>query len=142
VTTRFVTLDTGALIAIERRKRRGILLLDLARHRLARLLVPIPVVVEWWRARGDARARILEAVSVEPLSLGVARAAGEALATVKRKGHGGSLAIDAIVVAFAASRGSVVYTSDVDDLEKIRAAHFPSVRILGAGDDAHAIHVR
>lgn len=135
MTTRFITLDTGALIAIERRKPRGILLLDLARHRLARLLVPMPVVAEWWRARSDARERILEAVSVESLSMEVARAAGEALAKVKARAREGSLAIDAIVVAFAASHGGIVYTSDVEDLEKIRNAQFPSVRILGVGDD-------
>jgi predicted nucleic acid-binding protein len=135
VTTRFITLDTGALIAIERRKRRGILLLDLAKHRLARLLVPVPVVAEWWRARTDVRERIVEAVSIEPLSIEVARAAGEALAKVTRRPRDGSLAIDAIVVAFAARHGGVVYTSDVDDLERIKRTHFPSVRILSVGDD-------
>jgi predicted nucleic acid-binding protein len=134
MTSRFITLDTGALIAIERRKRRGILLLDLVKHRLARLLVPVPVVVEWWRARTDAREWILDAVSVEPLSVDVARAAGEALAKVRTRSREGSLAIDAIVVAFAAHYGGIVYTSDVDDLERIQRAHFPSVRVLGVGD--------
>jgi predicted nucleic acid-binding protein len=128
-------LDTGALIAIERRKQRGLLLLDLAKHRLARLLVPVPVVVEWWRGRTDARDRILDAVSIEPLSLSVARAAGEALAKMRRKPTGKSLAIDAIVVSFAASHGGIVFTSDVDDLEQFRSLHFPSVRVLGIGGD-------
>ena len=136
MTVRLITLDTGALVAIERRKQRGALLLDLAKHRLARLLVPVPVVVEWWRARTDVRERILDAVNVEPLSLAVARAAGEALAKVRVKSPEKSLAIDAIVVAFAASRGGIIYTSDVEDLERLRAAHFPSVRILGVGADS------
>jgi len=135
VTVRQITLDTGALIAIERRKQRGLLLLDLARHRLALLLVPVPVVVEWWRSRTDVRERVLEAVSVEPLSLADARAAGEALAKVRGGPREKALAIDAIVVAFAATHGGVVFTSDVGDLELIRTAHFPSVRILGVGDD-------
>jgi predicted nucleic acid-binding protein len=134
MTSRLITLDTGALIAIERRKRRGVLLLDLARQRLARLLVPVPVVVEWWRARTDGRERILDAVSVEPLSIEVARAAGEALAKVTTRPREGSLAIDAIVVAFAARHGGIVYTSDVDDLERVQRVHFPSVRVLGLGD--------
>lgn len=134
MTIRLLTLDTGALIAMERRKRRGILLLDLAKNRLARLLVPVPIVVEWWRARTDVRERILDAVSVEPLTLDVARAAGEALVHVKAKARDRSLAVDAMVVAFAASRGGVVYTGDVDDLERIRDAGFPSVRILGVGE--------
>jgi predicted nucleic acid-binding protein len=135
MTIRRITLDTGALVAIERRKRRGILLADLAKHRLARLLVPVPVVVEWWRGRTDVRERILDAVSIEPLSLAVARAAGEALAQVKRRSKDRSLAIDAIVVSFAAHHGGVVYTGDLGDLERIRDAHFPSVRVLGVGDD-------
>ncbi|GAC1576473.1 MAG: hypothetical protein NVS3B20_08040 [Polyangiales bacterium] len=133
--TRLITLDTGALIAIERKKPRGVLLLDLARHRLARLLVPLPVVVEWWRGRSDARERILDAVSIQPLSLAVARAAGEALAKVKTKSRDKSLVIDAIVVAFAATHGGVVYTADIDDLERIKEAHFPSVRILSVRHD-------
>lgn len=43
-------------------------------------------------------------------------------------------AIDVIVVAFASAHGGVVYTGDVEDLERIRAAHFPAVRVLGVGD--------
>jgi predicted nucleic acid-binding protein len=136
VTILQITLDTGALIAIERRKRRGRLLLDLARQRLARLLVPIPVVVEWWRGRTAVRERILDAVAVEPLSLAVARAAGEALAKMAKVHSGdGSLAIDAIVMAFAATRGGIVYTQDYDDLEALRVRCFPSVRVLGVGDE-------
>ncbi len=133
MTVRQVTLDTGALIAIERRKQRGLLLLDLARHRLARLLVPVPVIAEWWRGRTDARERILEAVSVLPLSVAQARAAGEALGKLRNRAN--VQAVDAIVMAFAAANGGVVYTGDVQDLERIRTAHFPSVRVLGIGDD-------
>jgi UDP-N-acetylmuramyl tripeptide synthase len=53
--------------------------------------------------------------------------AGEALASVRR-----STAIDAIVMASAAQRGDIVYTSDVDDLQKL-AAQFRAVRVLGIG---------
>ena len=42
----------------------------------------------------------------------------------------GATALDAIVMASAARRGDVVLTSDVYDLERLRA-FFPSVRILG-----------
>ncbi|MCC6899981.1 MAG: type II toxin-antitoxin system VapC family toxin [Polyangiaceae bacterium] len=133
MTVRWITLDTGALVAIERRKQRGLLLLDLAKHRLARILVPVPVVAEWWRSRTDVRERIIDAVSIEPISLTVARAAGEALAKVASRPRGTSLVIDAIVVSFAASHGGVVFTSDVEDLERLKAAHFPSVRVLGIG---------
>jgi len=40
-------------------------------------------------------------------------------------------AVDAIVVASAASRGDIIYSSDVHDLERLRHV-FPGVRILGA----------
>jgi predicted nucleic acid-binding protein len=127
---RGITLDTGALVAIERRKQRGVQLLELAKQRLAVLSVPVPVVSEWWRGRTDVRDRILDAVNVEPLALSVAKSAGLAMARVPK-----STAVDAIVMAFAASRGDVVFTGDPDDLERLRA-FFPSVRVLGCGGDA------
>jgi predicted nucleic acid-binding protein len=130
MTIRGITLDTGALVAIERRKQRGNRLLELAKQRLAVLSVPIPVVTEWWRGRTDVRERILDVVNVEPLSLTVAKSAGLAMTKVPR-----STAVDAIVMAFAASRGDVVFTGDADDLERLRS-FFPSVRVLGCGGDA------
>ena len=128
MTIRGITLDTGALIAIERRKQTGTRLLELAKRRLAILSVPVVVVAEWWRGRTDVRERILDVVNVEPLSLGVAKTAGEALAKVPR-----STPVDAIVMAFAASRGDVVFTGDPDDFERLRA-FFPAVRVLGCGE--------
>jgi predicted nucleic acid-binding protein len=124
MTIRRITLDTGALVAIERRKQTGTQLLELARQRLAVLSVPVPVIAEWWRGRTDVRERILDVVNVEPLSLAVAKAAGEAQASVAR-----SPALDAIVMAFAASRGDVVFTGDTIDLDRLRA-FFPTVRVL------------
>jgi len=124
MTIRGITLDTGALVAIERRKQRGTQLLELARQRLAVLSVPVPVIAEWWRGRTDVRERILDVVNVEPLSLAVAKAAGEAQASVAW-----STALDAIVMAFAASRGDVVFTGDTVDLDRLRA-FFPTVRVL------------
>jgi predicted nucleic acid-binding protein len=126
---RGITLDTGALIAIERRKQRGTHLLELARQRLAVLSVPVPVVTEWWRGRTDARDRILDVVNVEPLTLPVAKLAGAAIARVPK-----ATAIDAIVMAFAATRGDVVFTGDTHDLERLRLV-FPSVRVLGCGSN-------
>lgn len=123
-----LTFDTGALIAIERRKAR---MARVWRHALARgvrISVPSPVIAEWWRARSDLLDAMVAAVIVEPVPLAVARAAGEALALVDRSR---ASAIDAIVVASAAARGDVVYTADVQDLARIRDAAFPSVRILG-----------
>jgi len=119
-----ITLDTGALIAIERRKRRGIKLIQLREEGSALLATPTAVIAEWWRGRTDSREIILDMVNVEPLPLDVAKSAGAAQAAVP-----GATAVDAIVMAFAASRGDVVYTSDRDDFERLRQ-HFPGVRVL------------
>jgi len=48
---------------------------------------------------------------------------GEAIAVVR-----GASAIDAIVMASAALRGDVLYTSHVEDLERLRS-HFRAVRV-------------
>lgn len=121
---RGLTFDTGALIAIERRRQRIKQILAAARTLRTPITVPTAVVAEWWRGQRGAVARILEGIHIEPLSERLARIAGEALAQT-----GGSNAVDAVVVASAAQRGDVVYTSDVDDLSAL-AAHFPAVRVL------------
>jgi predicted nucleic acid-binding protein len=56
--------DTGALIAAERGKKRASRFLRLVRSGRARILVPLPVVAEWWRGRTDAREEILAASRV------------------------------------------------------------------------------
>lgn len=125
-----VTLDTGALIAIERRRERGAMLLRAAFEHRARLLTITPVIAEWWRGRTDVRDRIKTAITVVPFPLVAAEAAGLALAGVRREPERARLAVDAMVMGLAATLGGgVVYTSDVDDLERL-SAHFPGVRIL------------
>ncbi|MBN8610386.1 MAG: twitching motility protein PilT [Deltaproteobacteria bacterium] len=117
-----VTYDTGALIALERgtasmRAHRVVAL----RERI-RIVVPAAVVGEWWRGRSDVREAILESVLVEHLTPELAKRAGEALAAVRD-----ATLVDAIVMASAASRGDVVYTSDPKDLTRLHE-HFRSVR--------------
>jgi predicted nucleic acid-binding protein len=90
-------------------------------------VVPADVVAEWWRGRSDIREHILGFVDVEPLTDALARLAGEALAKVR-----GATTVDAVVMASAAQRGDAVYTTDIDDLERLRA-FFPSVRVFAAG---------
>jgi len=91
----------------------------------SRMTVPAIVIAEWWRGqRGTLTRDLLLSVDIEPLHETTARRAGEALAAL-----GGSNAVDAVVMASAASRGDVVYTSDVSDLERL-AARFPAVRVL------------
>lgn len=62
---------------------------------------------------------------MEPVTGALAELAGKALLAT-----GGSNAVDAIVMASAAQRGDVVYTSDVDDLLGF-ADVFPGVRVFG-----------
>jgi hypothetical protein len=119
-----ITFDTGALIALERRTQRIWEIYRTAMHDLVAITVPVAVVIEWWRGRTDARERILAGLRIEPLHLALAQAAGEALGSVKS-----TSAVDAVVMASAALRGDVVYTSDVGDLERLRS-HFPGVRVF------------
>lgn len=122
---RGLTLDTGALIALEHRRKRMKDVLAASRVLSRPITVPSVVVAEWWRGQRGPIARLLDGVIVEPIDERLARIAGRALVET-----GGSNAIDALVVASAAQRGDVIYTSDVGDLTRL-AAYFPSVRILG-----------
>ena len=123
-----ITFDTGVLIALERRRQRARLIVERAAEEKVRITVPSAVITEWWRGRTDAREHIIAAIRIEPLSEILAKVAGEALAAVKS-----ATAIDAIVMASAALRGDIVYTSDVGDLENLRA-HFPGVRVFGISE--------
>lgn len=121
-----LTFDTGALIALERRRQRMADVFRRATQRGLGITVPASVVAEWWRGQRSRLARdVLLAVDVEQLTEQVARAAGEALAVT-----GGSNSVDAIVMASAATRGDIVYTSDIEDLGRLGDC-FPAVRVLG-----------
>lgn len=119
-----ITFDTGAVLALESRRQRASRIYRLAVEAGIIITVPAAVITEWWRGRTDVRERVLDGVRVEPLDAELARAAGEAMAHVV-----GATAIDAIVMASAARRGDLVYTSDFADLDRLRS-HFPAVRVL------------
>lgn len=125
-----LTFDTGALIAIDRRDRRMAHVFDEAVASGLSVTVPAVVVAEWWRSRTDRRERILAAVTVEPTTRELAALAGEALAAVR-----GATVVDALVMASAARRGDLVYTSDVNDLGRLQA-FFRSVRVLAVSAPA------
>ncbi|MEJ7735565.1 MAG: hypothetical protein WKG00_41060 [Polyangiaceae bacterium] len=126
-----VTLDTGALIAMERQKPRGMMLLRAAREQRARLLAVTPVVAEWWRGRSDVRERITTSVGLVPFPVGAAEAAGLVLGRLRGERVRASLSIDVMVMAFAALYGgALVYTADTADLQGL-VRYFPSVRVLG-----------
>ena len=118
------TYDTGMLIALDRRKSRALAVHEWLSEQRIRVTVPWIAIVEFWRGRTDRRDAILRSVDIELPSLALAKAAGGALGSVK-----GAALADTIVMASAALRGDIVYTSDLDDLERLQR-HFPTVRIL------------
>ena len=110
-----VTLDTGALIAIERGDPRLQALLDEAHAAGAELAVPAGVVAQAWRG-GTRQARLarflrLATVTVIALDEPEARAAGALC------GHANTAdVVDASVVICARDRAHAVLSSDPDDL--------------------------
>jgi predicted nucleic acid-binding protein len=118
--------DTGALIAAERGKERAARFLQLVHAGRAQLLVPLPVIAEWWRGRSDVREEILGASEIVA-SVSVAKAAGVALG--RMRDVQARLTVDAIVMATAALADGIVITGDPRDFDKL-AAHFPGVVVL------------
>jgi predicted nucleic acid-binding protein len=126
-----LTFDTGALIGLERRRHAIRKVFATAIEHDVPIVVPAVAIAEWWRRGAHERERtaILRAVRVEALGAHIARLAGIAVGLVPRAG-----AIDAIVMASAASRSDTVYTSDLDDLTRLRdrVPEFAGVQVLPA----------
>jgi hypothetical protein len=106
--TGFCTLDTGALIALDRGNRGTT---DLVRRLVAEdwlPVVPAPVVAESWRSpRQVVLARTLASSRVVPLDADLARRAGEL------NGRAGlDDPVDAAVVVTAAALGGLLLTAD------------------------------
>lgn len=113
-----VTLDTGALLAIERGSKRMTALLQRITERGTSISVPAGVVAQAWRggARQARLARLLSAVETEivPLTAATARAIGVVC------GHTGVAdVVDVSVVLCARERGDTIVTSDRADLRRI-----------------------
>lgn len=119
-----LTFDTGALISLERRQQRIGRVYRAALTDGVPVTVPAVIVAEWWRGRSDAREIILRGVRIEPTTDALARRAGEALAALASTN-----VVDAIVMASAATRGDIVYTSDFGDLQQLQT-YFPTVTVL------------
>jgi predicted nucleic acid-binding protein len=118
--------DTGACVGVERRKVRATRFVRLAQAGLARIVIPLAIIPEWWRGRSDVRDDLLAAARVDA-SLAAAKAAGAALEGLR--GVDASMTIDAVVVATAALLDGTVVTSDPDDLGRL-VVRFPGVRLL------------
>jgi hypothetical protein len=72
----------GALISAERGKERASRFLRLVHAGRAHIIIPLPVVAEWWRGRSDVREKILGASQIVA-SIPAAKAAGVALGRLK-----------------------------------------------------------
>jgi predicted nucleic acid-binding protein len=117
-----VTLDAGALIAVERGAPGAAPLLV---RRRGRLVIPAGVVGQVWRdGRRQARLAALLAssdVEIEELTETRARAAGQLCGRT-----GTTDVIDASVALCARRHGGTVVTSDPDDLRRLD----PTLRLI------------
>lgn len=120
-----VTFDTGALIALENKTKRMRMLVDLAIKKEITITVPAAVLIEWWRGSAQQR-KILRDLVIEPLTEQLAKSAGRAAGVVN------ATPVDACVMASAAMRGDMVFTSHFDDLDALRST-FPKVIVMRAG---------
>jgi hypothetical protein len=113
-----LTLDSGALIALERGERRMIALLDSARKEKCSFRIPSGVVGQAWRdGRTQATlSRFLRVpeVQVVPLDEYLARFCGELCGFTNT-----SDVIDASVVIVARQNHDVILTSDVEDMRRL-----------------------
>jgi len=124
VTRAAITFDSGALIALERRKERAMKVYTHARDRGIPVATPNVTIAEWWRGRTDRRGAIWRGILFEPPSDDTVKLAGLAMGKVR-----GATTVDAIVAAFAAERTGIVYTSDVDDFSALQT-FFRGLRVF------------
>jgi len=111
-----VTLDAGALIALERSERVVLVLLARARETGARVTVPAPVLAQVLR-RPDRQVPLMRlsrqpTTDVMPFDRPDAVEVGRILATA-----GAADVVDAVLCASRA--GQAVVTSDPDDLHRL-----------------------
>ena len=113
-----LTLDAGALLALDRGDRRMVALLQEAQEKKVGIRVPAGAVGQAWRdgVRQALLARFLRAHEVEivPLDEHLARAAGELCGVTGTRD-----VIDASVVLTARPWRDSILTSDPDDLRRL-----------------------
>ena len=113
-----ITLDSGALIALDRGDKRLIALLARVLAQRLKLQVPSGVLGQVWR---DGRIQVtlarflrIDEVEIIPLDGQLARACGELCGAT-----GTADVIDASVVILARQRGDRIVTSDPRDLRRL-----------------------
>ena len=118
-TTTGLTLDTGALIALDHPASSSLMQarLEETRRRGGAICIPANVIAQAWRGSRQVRlARLIRSRDVEiaVLTLSAARVVGELCA-----GSGHADIVDVYVALCARERGHAVVTSDLDDLARI-----------------------
>ena len=114
-----LTLDAGALIALERGDPRVRALLRLVVQRGLSLAIPAGVLAQVWRG-GPRASRIARLVKDRERAEVIAVDENEAYAVgemARRSGH--SDVVDVHVALCARRRGDRVVTSDPDDIKKV-----------------------
>jgi predicted nucleic acid-binding protein len=114
-----VVLDAGALLALERHPIRLLADLELAQSLGLPIRIPAAALAQAWRggARSAALARLLkQPCTVVQVDERAAREVGEFIAAVHRRREVKPDVVDAHVALTTRSTGSVVWTSDADDM--------------------------
>jgi predicted nucleic acid-binding protein len=124
-----LTLDTAALIALERKRKGMSEVVKAAEGAGTRFTVPANAIAEWWRGRTDRREQVREMFVVQAVDEKIARLAGEALAWCGARVDD-RITIDATVLATAALHGPNLYSGDFEDMDRLKG-FFPSVRLFG-----------
>ncbi len=80
-----LTLDTGALIALEKHRKGMTKVVEAARQGRVSITVPSNAIAEWWRGRTDRRDYVRKMFVIKDVDEQIAKLAGEALAWLKRR---------------------------------------------------------
>ncbi len=120
-----LTLDTGALIAVEKHSRRIWTVIKRAYGEAATITVPAVVVAQAWRGNHAAVVRLLRGCHIEPMDEAHARAVGNLLAKASSNDI-----VDATVVLGAIHRNDMVVTSDPDDILAIAQSVGGQLKII------------
>jgi predicted nucleic acid-binding protein len=123
-----LTLDTGALLALDRPRKAVVMQARLAEtlRRGGTVCIPVGAIAQAWRSsRQDRLARLLKSLDIDIaiMTPNVARSVGLLCA---RTGH--SDVIDVHVALCARERRHAVVTSDPDDLSRIDPG-LPVIRV-------------
>lgn len=122
-----LTLDAGALLALDQPSTAAIMQARLqeVRRRGGTICIPVGVIAQAWRGPRQARlARLIKSpdIDIAVMTLGVARAVG---ALCAQSGHDD--VIDVHVALCARERTHAVVTSDPEDIARIDAT-LPLIR--------------